>query len=382
MSALQRVFGVLGLVVSFGVMGTAQAVVIKVDPGIVGSMPADIVMPFTDLNGTTFDGSSLTLDFEFDLMKHVEVGVDGLVIYTATLELAHDGDLLTSGEFPSFPTGFLSDENASPIITATNNTGKGNANLQQVLPNSFSYLLEFYSTDAASESSDPPSELAFDGMFHHDVHFDLDLPTSGDVVTGGVLHLYFQPLVDSGGDPLGSGDFLIGEWEQEQEPDPMPVPLDIKPGSDPNSVNLKSKGVLPVAVLSTDDFNVSDINVSTLLIGDPELTDGNGTAVSPLLYAIGDVSDDGLLDLALKFSIADLVSYGALGPDSMEGLLTGELLDGTPFEGFDSIRIVPPKGSNGNNGNVLLAGAIPEPSSILLFAFGLVGAGFQWRRSK
>ena len=167
------------------------------------------------------------------------------------------------------------------------------------------------------------------------------------------------------------------------ETEPLIVPFDIKPGSDPNSVNLKSKGVLPVAVLSTDDFDVSDIDVSTLLFGDPSLLDENGTAASPLRYAFEDVSDDGLLDLTLKFSMRDLVGYDALGPETIEGLLTGELFDGTPIEGFDTIRIVPPNGSNGNNGSsesVVLASAIPEPSSLLLAALGLLGVGLNRRR--
>ena len=132
-------------------------------------------------------------------------------------------------------------------------------------------------------------------------------------------------------------------------PEPTTFIVDIKPGSFPNSVNLKSKGVLPVAILGTDDFDVNDpntgVDITSLLFGDPN----GGTAVSPLRSALEDVSGDGFLDLSLKFSTAELMANGALGPDTTEGLLTGELLDGTPFEGMDSIRIVPPNGSNGNS---------------------------------
>ena len=168
------------------------------------------------------------------------------------------------------------------------------------------------------------------------------------------------------------------------EPAIVPFELDIKPGSDPNSVNLKSKGVLPVAILSTDEFDVSDINVTTLLFGDPLLLDDGGTPASPLRYAFEDVSDDGLLDLTLKFSMRDLVGYDALGPDTIEGLLTGELFDGTPIEGLDSIRIVPPNGSNGSSGasgnSVLVSSAIPEPSSATLAACPLLGLAVRRRR--
>ncbi len=69
------------------------------------------------------------------------------------------------------------------------------------------------------------------------------------------------------------------------------------------------------------------------------------------------------MDLSLKFSVAELLAYEALGPDTIEGLLTGALLDGTPFEGMDSIRIVPPNGSNGNS---LQISAVPEPTTSTL----------------
>jgi len=153
--------------------------------------------------------------------------------------------------------------------------------------------------------------------------------------------------------------------------------VDIKPGSFPNSVNLKSKGVLPVAILSTDDFDVNDVDIDTLLFGDPLLIDNGGTAVGPLRSAYEDVSGDGLLDLTLKFSTADLVEYDALGPDTIEGLLTGALLDGTPFTGMDAIRIVPPNGSNRNS---LQISAVPEPSTLALTALGLLGMGYCRRK--
>ena len=150
--------------------------------------------------------------------------------------------------------------------------------------------------------------------------------------------------------------------------------IDIKPGSSPNSVNLKSKGVLPVAIFGTADFDVNDVDISTLLFGDPN----SGTPLSPVRSALEDVSDDGFEDLSLKFSVADLVESGALGPDTVGGLLTGELLDGTLIAGMGSIRIVPPNGSNGNS---LQISAVPEPSSVLLLAAGAAGLGI-WRKQK
>ncbi len=43
------------------------------------------------------------------------------------------------------------------------------------------------------------------------------------------------------------------------------VDIDIKPGSDPNSINLKSKGVIPVAILGSAIFDVTYVDVTTLV---------------------------------------------------------------------------------------------------------------------
>ncbi len=131
--------------------------------------------------------------------------------------------------------------------------------------------------------------------------------------------------------------------------------------------------MLSVAILGTDDFDVLDVEIATLLFGDPLLVDNGGTTVSPLRSAYEDVSGDGLLDLTLKFSTTDLVEHGALNPDTIEGILIGLLKDGTPFEGMDSIRIVPPNGSNGIS-------AVPEPSTLALTALGLLGVGWRTRK--
>jgi hypothetical protein len=54
--------------------------------------------------------------------------------------------------------------------------------------------------------------------------------------------------------------------------------VDIKPGSCPNSYNRSSRGVLPVAILGTGDFDVTQIDLESVVIS---RADGMGGAIGP-----------------------------------------------------------------------------------------------------
>lgn len=162
-----------------------------------------------------------------------------------------------------------------------------------------------------------------------------------------------------------SGTILSTEWslltlEKAAPPvSEIPVYVDIKPGSCPNPLNLKSKGVLPVAVLGTADFDVTTIDPETVRLA---LAVGEGEPyVSPLRWSIEDVATpfegelcechdlngDGYLDLSLKFDTQELVitldleAYaGETIPLILIGNLFGENGDGLPIIGSDCIRIL------------------------------------------
>ena len=105
------------------------------------------------------------------------------------------------------------------------------------------------------------------------------------------------------------------------------VGIDIKPGSDPNSINLGSKGVVPVAVLTTDDFDSSNIDPTTVIFA----------GASPVRWTIEDVDGDGDMDLLFHFKTQEL----NLTESSTEATLTGETYGGNPIEGTDTVNIVP-----------------------------------------
>lgn len=123
---------------------------------------------------------------------------------------------------------------------------------------------------------------------------------------------------------------------------PMPdIILDIKPGSCPNSVGVNSRGKLPVALLGSADFDVRDVDVSTLMLaGVPVLKYSYEDVAAPCDggCCIGD-DYDGYDDLNLKFDTPSILE--TIGDvDSayeVELTLTGEFLDGTSFEASDTI---------------------------------------------
>jgi hypothetical protein len=113
----------------------------------------------------------------------------------------------------------------------------------------------------------------------------------------------------------------------------IPVDIDIKPGSCPNPLNMKSKGVLPVAICGTDDFDVTIIDPTTITL----------EGVPPVRCAIEDVTGDGYLDLTLKFDTQVLIA--ALGTICSGDEITLQLLGNDEsghiyIEGYDCVKII------------------------------------------
>ena len=83
------------------------------------------------------------------------------------------------------------------------------------------------------------------------------------------------------------------------------VDVDVKPGETPNKINLSAKGVLPVAVLTTQDFDASQFTPEMAHLSDGIVAmDCSGPMAVRWNYS--DVNKDGLADLVFFFPVQDL----------------------------------------------------------------------------
>ena len=158
-------------------------------------------------------------------------------------------------------------------------------------------------------------------------------------------------------DPWGD-EVLSTAWALltlERVVPPLPVPVDVKPTSCPNPINVNSKGVLPVAILGTEDFDVTRIDPASIrLMGVAPLRwayEDVATPVEPYLgkenpYGCSEEGPDGYLDLTLKFDTQEVVSMmgDVADGDVLVLLLRGSLMDnGRNIIGQDVVIIIKKK---------------------------------------
>jgi hypothetical protein len=143
------------------------------------------------------------------------------------------------------------------------------------------------------------------------------------------------------------------------------VPFDIKPGSCPNPINVKSKGVLPAAIMGLDDFDVTTIDPASLRL---RLKGTEDEGVPLLRWALADVGapfepfigkedcyddcvgcscPDGIVDLVFHFSTQEVVETLGLRDFGDEACKVLEIIgflkeeyNGTPIVGEDVVRIL------------------------------------------
>ena len=113
-------------------------------------------------------------------------------------------------------------------------------------------------------------------------------------------------------------------------PTTIGVVVDIKPGSDPNSINTTNNGVIPVAILSTATFDATTVDPLSVTFGPSAATEAHGRG------HIEDVNGDTVPDLVLHFS----TQQSGLAVGDTEACVDGKTFTGTPIHGCDAVRIV------------------------------------------
>ena len=106
--------------------------------------------------------------------------------------------------------------------------------------------------------------------------------------------------------------------------------IDIAPGAESNPFNPKSNGVFRVAILTTGQFNATQVNASTVRFG------ASGTEAASVHTVLADVDRDGDLDMVVHVRSKETgISCG-----TRSAVLTGRTLSGATFRGQGALRTV------------------------------------------
>lgn len=131
------------------------------------------------------------------------------------------------------------------------------------------------------------------------------------------------------GDNDTTRDWSFRTWaiaDTKSPPVEMDVDIDIKPGGNTNSINLKSKGVVPVALLTTPEFDATTIDPFTVEFA----------GAKPVKWSFKDVDGDGDIDTLFHFKTQEL----DLDSNNTQATLTGQTFNPSGIIGTDSVNIV------------------------------------------
>jgi hypothetical protein len=112
-------------------------------------------------------------------------------------------------------------------------------------------------------------------------------------------------------------------------PQAMQVPIDVKPGDTPTTIEKDRGGHLPVAILSTAQFDALTVDPSTIRVGP------TGTEAEPARTTQGDVNDDKRVDLQVLVRVRDL----GIACNTKAIRVTAKTISGAAIEGSEAVTV-------------------------------------------
>lgn len=286
-----------------------------VDNGLPGDADLDALIP----GYNTYDATVLEFDFECNYLQFISFQ------YVFASEEYNEWIGSAYNDVFGF---FVNGVNIALIPETTTPVSVNNLNCGNPFGTADNYCSLFINNDLSDGGGSEDTEM--DG-------FTVVL-TATTAINPGVNHI--KLAIADAGDHVLDSDVLIKGESFVCAPPVLPVVIDIKPGGFPNSINCSNVNeVIPVAILTTEDFDATMVDHNTVTFqGAYEMHVDKKTG--ELKRHEEDVDGDGDIDLVFHF----LLRETDLDCNSMEGILTGELFEGTPITGADEVRMVNPEG--------------------------------------
>jgi Right handed beta helix region len=168
---------------------------------------------------------------------------------------------------------------------------------------------------------------------------DYHLASDSPCIEAGTNDVVNSGSSDFEGDPriLGLNVDIGADEAQAKSEDEIEVEIDVRPGSRHNKIDLGAWGFLPVAVLSTEDFDAISIDPKTVHFAGAE----------PMHWVRAHVNRDRKADMLFFFWIRhlkfDLPENGTETPRTIEVTLTGKSTAGESIIGTHTVTIINPK---------------------------------------
>jgi hypothetical protein len=114
------------------------------------------------------------------------------------------------------------------------------------------------------------------------------------------------------------------------------VEIDVLPGEASKFIDATARSTVPVAILSSVDFDATTVIPTSVKLAGAPMTKGKGAQWAK--GVLSDVNGDGRIDLIVYFSVYSL----HLGAGTSDAMLTAATFDGTSVSGSQQVSFKPP----------------------------------------